>query len=187
MKGQPPLKVVIIGPESTGKSSLCDALASRYDTLWCPEYARSYLEEKSIKGHNYTKKDLLEIAKGQLKQEDDFMSLATKKRLPYLFIDTDMYVMQVWSEVAFMDCHHWILEQIANRTYDFYLLCDTDLPWTADPLREYPEQQMRQKLFKNYLDLLSAQTIAFGIVSGMGEQRIKNAISLLDKYFKNSQ
>lgn len=183
MKGQAPLKIVVTGPESTGKSSLCAELARRYDTLWCPEYARSYLEEKQLPGHQYTREDLLAIAKGQLKAEDQYLARAQQRKDPYLFIDTDMFVMQVWSEVAFQQCDPYILAEVASRQYDYYLLCNTDLPWAADPLREYPEEKMRQKLFYHYHDLLSAQNVPFGIVSGLGAARVENALSLLEMQF----
>src|SRR4030095_6315994 len=93
-------KIVVIGPESTGKSSLCEKLSLHYNTEWVPEYARSYLLKN---GMRYTENDLLEIAKGQLASEDRYTELIQKK-IPVpavLFIDTDMYVMKVWSEFVF--------------------------------------------------------------------------------------
>ena len=122
-------KIVILGPESTGKSTLCAALAKHYNTEWCPEYARQYLTEN---GNNYTYDNLLTIAKGQLEGEDRFVEKASN----LLIIDTDMYVIKVWCEYVFNNCHPFILEQINNRKYDAYLLCDIDLPWTADEMRE---------------------------------------------------
>jgi nicotinamide riboside kinase len=95
-------KIVIIGPESTGKSTLCQQLAAYYNTVWCPEFAREYLSEK---GMDYNYEDLLNIAHGQIELEDSMMQEA---RNGYYFIDTDMYVMKVWCEVAFEDCHTWI-------------------------------------------------------------------------------
>ena len=140
-------KIAIIGPESTGKSTLCDQLAKHYHTKWCPEYAREYLLKH---GANYTYADLLVIAKGQIELEKKFETLEkskdpykTKQRL--LFIDTDMYVMKVWAEFVFNKCHRYILEQIAERKYDLYLLCNVDLPWVKDELREYPDLEIRKK------------------------------------------
>ena len=114
-----PKKIVIIGPESTGKSTLCEALANHYQTTWVPEYAREYLLKH---GTDYRYEDLLTIAKGQLALED--LHAAAQ---PLLFIDTDMYVMKVWCEFVFGKCHSWILDQIVARRYDGYLLCRTDL------------------------------------------------------------
>ncbi len=123
-------KIVIIGPESTGKSTLCRQLAEHYGTAWCPEFAREYL---TTNGKDYGYADLLTIAQGQLALEDQ-MQLQAKNDL--YFIDTDMYVMKVWCEVAFGQCHTWILKQIAARKYDLYFLCNTDLPWVKEELRE---------------------------------------------------
>ncbi|HEX6332693.1 MAG TPA: ATP-binding protein [Flavisolibacter sp.] len=167
-------KVVILGPESTGKSTLCDALATHYDTTWCPEFAREYLHQLD---RRYTYGDLLNIAHGQLELED--MMLSTARNGIY-FIDTDMYVMKVWCEVAFETCHPWILRQIAARRYDLYLLCDVDLPWEHDVLREYPDLRFREKIFKMYYDLVVQQRTPWAVVSGKESQRLQTAISIID-------
>jgi len=165
-------KIVILGPESTGKSTLCAALAKHYNTEWCPEYARQYLTEN---GNDYTYDNLLTIAKGQLEGEDRFVEKASN----LLIIDTDMYVMKVWCEYVFNNCHPFILEQINNRKYDAYLLCDIDLPWTADEMREYPNEEPRRELFTIYKELLINQNTPWGIVRGIGEARTQNAIELI--------
>lgn len=177
---KPPLKIVVIGPESTGKSMLCRDLAGHYGTLWCPEFARRFLEQNDRDGH-YMKQDLLTIAKGQLEAEDAACRDAVQRKDALLFIDTDMYVMKIWSEFAFQSCHHWILEQIAGRLYDYYLLCDIDLPWAPDPLREYPDPAMRQNLYNHYLDLLMHQQTPFSIIRGQGAQRLHQAIAVIDR------
>ena len=115
-------KVVTIGPESTGKSSLCEQLAKHYNTSWCPEYAREYL---TIHGMQYTYEDLLTIANGQVELEEKYIQWAksngqsanthTGDLHSPLFIDTDMYVMKVWCEFVFGTCHQFILDQIATR------------------------------------------------------------------------
>lgn len=182
-------KIVILGPESTGKSTLCEALANHYQTAWVQEYAREYL---STHGTNYTYEDLLKIAKGQIKNEEtaihqiskEIVDGAVKNKMPKLIIDTDMYVMKVWSEYVFNNCHPFILEQINQRSYDFYLLCDIDLPWAADEMREYPNEQPRIELFTIYKELLINQNTPWGIVSGTGLQRTQNAIQLINQHLK---
>ncbi len=168
-------KIVILGPESTGKSTLCAALAKHYQTEWCPEYARQYLTEN---GTDYTYDNLLTIAKGQLRGEDEFVEKANK----LLIIDTDMYVMKVWCEYVFNNCHPFILEQINERKYDVYLLCDIDLPWTADEMREYPTEEPRKELFTLYKELLMNQNTPWEIVRGTGDARTQNAIAFIEKH-----
>lgn len=170
-------KIVIIGPESTGKSTLAEQLATHYNTTWCPEFAREYLKEN---GTDYTYDDLLNIARGQLTLEDNL--LTTAKNNLY-FIDTDMYVMKVWCEVAFNNCHTWILKQIAARKYDLILLCDTDLPWIKDELREYPNLEIRQRLFKMYKDLLVSQHVKWAIISGTYSQRLQTSLAIVKTVF----
>ena len=165
-------KIVVLGPESTGKSTLCAELAKHYNTSWCPEYARQFLNENGTK---YSYEDLLTIAKGQLAGEDAHVENASD----LLIIDTDMYVMKVWCEYVFNNCHPFILEQINSRKYDAYLLCDIDLPWTADEMREYPNEEPRRELFTIYKELLINQNTPWGIVRGTGGARTQNAVALI--------
>lgn len=201
-------KIVVIGPESTGKSTLCARLAEHYKTLWVPEYAREYLEKN---GPEYTYDDLLTIAKGQIESEESISKeFSGKKHLSedvlfqktdtgihtasspsfppsgdrgLLFIDTDMYVMKVWAEFVFNKCHNWILNQIAERKYDLYLLCDVDLPWVEDKLREYPDKKIRRKLFLFYKELMANQSTPWCIISGDYKERVKKAIQFIDSSF----
>jgi NadR type nicotinamide-nucleotide adenylyltransferase len=167
-------KIVIIGPESTGKSTLCEQLAAHYQTVWCQEYAREYLLKN---GTDYTYDQLLEIAKGQLVLEEQVEQQAHQ----HYFIDTNMYVMKVWCEVVFDNCHKWILNQIVQRPYDLYLLCNVDLPWIKDELREYPDLAMREKLYKMYKDLLIHDGTPWAVVSGTEEERLQTAIQHIER------
>jgi NadR type nicotinamide-nucleotide adenylyltransferase len=172
-------KIVVIGPESTGKSTLCTALSKAYNTIWCEEYAREYLSKK---GTDYNFENLLTIAKGQIANEEKATEKAIQENKTHLIIDTDMYVMKVWCEYVFNNCHPYILEEISKRKYDLYLLCDIDLPWTPDEMREYPDEQPRKELFALYKELLQNQETPWEIVSGIGEARTKNAIKYIDQY-----
>ncbi|NCW11667.1 MAG: ATPase [Chitinophagia bacterium] len=172
-------KIVILGPESTGKSTLCEALAKHYNVFQCPEYARQFLTENGLK-YNY--EDLLTIANGQLTLEDEWTQKSIENKKNTLVVDTDMYVMKVWCEYVFQNAHTFILEKINERKYDLYLLCDIDLPWAKDEMREYPDPQPRAELFAIYKDLLMNQTTPWGIVSGMGEERTKNAIKIIEAH-----
>lgn len=182
-------KIVVLGPESTGKSTLCAALAAHYQTVWTPEYARQYLSEHGTK---YSYDDLLRIAKGQIENEENAIKALHQKNISNtdqiktnkLIVDTDMYVMKVWSEYVFNNCHPFILEQINERHYDLYLLCDIDLPWAADEMREYPDEKPRIELFTIYKELLINQNTPWAIVSGTGEARTQNAIQAIVQYLK---
>ncbi len=179
-------KVVIIGPESTGKSTLCEQLATHYNTIWIKEYAREYLLKN---GTDYSFENLLDIAKGQVENEELRIRNweAANHKPPTtnykpVFIDTDMYVMKVWSEFVFDKCHHWILNRIVERKYDLYLLCNIDLPWIKDDLREYPDLVNRQKLYHYYKDIMVNQHVPWVDISGSYEERLQKAISGLSFY-----
>jgi nicotinamide riboside kinase len=183
-------KIVAIGPESTGKSTLCEQLAIHYHSKWCPEYAREYLSKH---GMNYHFDDLLTIAKGQIDLEEkitaEFINqdLSSKTHPPLtthpspLFIDTDMHVMKVWCEFVFNKCHQWILDQIVSRKYDLYLLCGIDLPWAPDVLREYPDAAPREKLFHIYKDIMINQDIPWIEITGNHEQRLEKAADAVNR------
>ena len=172
-------KIVVLGPESTGKSTLCEQLATHFKTSWVKEYAREYL---LANGTNYSFDNLLDVAKGQILLEDQAMNVLKDKDAPVpVFIDTDMYVLKVWCEFVFDNCHHWILNQIIERKYDLYLLCDIDLPWVKDELREYPDLETREKLYHHYKDIMLNQNVPWVNISGNYEERLQKAIGAVDK------
>jgi NadR type nicotinamide-nucleotide adenylyltransferase len=185
-------KIVVIGPESTGKSTLCEQLAGHYKTHWVREYAREYLLKN---GTAYSFENLLDIARGQINSEEKAIAMLNSthskfdtcpsgrrvQHLP-LFIDTDMYVMKVWCEFVFEKCHHWILNRIAERKYDLYLLCNIDLPWVKDELREYPDLVSRQKLYNHYRDILINQNVPWVNINGNYEERLEKAIEAVNNY-----
>ncbi len=180
-------KIVVIGPESTGKSSLCEELAQHFDTLWCPEFAREYL---LTNGKDYQYADLLTIAKGQLAMEDEYVTSVGRlhnkndNNPSLLFIDTDMYVMKVWCEFVFGKCHAWILDQVVKKKYDLYLLCNVDLPWVQDELREYPDLESRQRLYHIYKDIMINQSTPWIDISGDYEERRLKAITAVEQLLK---
>ena len=166
-------RVVVIGPESTGKSTLSEQLAEHYNTIWVPEYARQYLEELP---RPYEQHDLLTIAEGQLSLEDERAALANK----LLICDTDVHVIKVWSEHKYHGCDPLILAYIASRRYDLYLLTYVDIPWQEDPQREYPDPEMRAYFYNVYKDIVAATGVPWVEIKGNFEERLKIAANAID-------
>jgi NadR type nicotinamide-nucleotide adenylyltransferase len=168
------IRIAITGPESTGKSMLSEQLAGYYNTIWVPEYSREYLYGLD-RDYNYD--DILSISKGQLQREKEALPLADR----FLFCDTEAIVTKIWCDVKYGACHDWILDQIKFNPYALYLLCDIDLPWEDDPLREHPDK--RTFLFNLYYKELKERDLPFHVISGLGDSRLKEAIKIVDRSF----
>ena len=164
-------KIAIVGPESTGKSTLSQMLADHYQTTWVPEYARTYLEQMD---QTYQQEDLLDIAKGQMELEDKLEKEANR----VLFCDTNLWVIKIWSEYKYGSCNPWILDQIRQRKYDLHLLTYIDIPWQDDPLREHPDK--RQDLFNLYQRELVQSNTNFKIIRGNYQHRLSQAIRIIE-------
>jgi NadR type nicotinamide-nucleotide adenylyltransferase len=168
------VKVAVVGPESTGKSALCKQLAKHYKTTFVAEYARHYLEKTS--GY-YTEKDIITICQEQIKEE----LLAEKKAHAVLFCDTSSIVCKIWLHEKFQTQDPFIDQNFENHAYDLFLLCDTDLPWQYDPLRE--NEHDRERLFAIYQSLLGANNKPYRIIGGEGIDRIEGAIEIINNFF----
>lgn len=165
-------RVSITGPESSGKTWLTKKLADHYNTHFVEEYAREYLE---IHGADYVIEDVVNIARGQLEREDE----TAKMCKDLLFCDTDLLVTKIWCEVVYGKCPEWIEHQFNNHVYDLYLLCFPDIPWEPDPLRENPDD--RDMLFELYQSVLIEKGLPFKVVKGLGDVRLKNAITFVSE------
>ena len=162
---------VITGPESTGKSTLTKMLAQEYNTSWVKEYARDYLGKLNS---DYTFEDVIEMAKIQLQKEQEAIL-----QNELLFLDTDLTVFQVWIKEKYNIEIDWInthLTQAQNKTY---LLCDIDIPWEEDKLREHPKKEDRERLFNNYVELLEKYKLPYYIISGDIDTRLKKAKEII--------
>jgi NadR type nicotinamide-nucleotide adenylyltransferase len=168
-----PKRILILGPESTGKSTLAWDLADHFGEPWVPEFAREYLKKN---GNSYTYEDLLIIAQGQVASED----VLAQKAVKFLFVDTDLRVIQVWSDHKFGKTDTWVTMQIAEHWYDLILLTDTDLKWEPDPQREHPEEKMRWHFFKKYLRLAHDSGIPYEILSGDRTARLNKAVTICE-------
>ena len=169
------IKVAVIGPECTGKSELSEFLADHFKTDWVPEYARGYVNNLV---RPYEQHDLLAIAHGQMRVEDEWARDA--KNL--LICDTNLYVIKIWSEFKFGNCDEEILEQIKSRKYDLYLLTYIDIPWQEDPLREHPDK--REQLYDIYLNEMKNQPVPFIEIKGEREFRRKTALDAIARLLK---
>jgi NadR type nicotinamide-nucleotide adenylyltransferase len=172
------IKIAITGPESTGKSLLSSQLADRYQTVFVPEFARIQLLKSN---GSYTYDDILTIAKGQSESEKIFESIANH----LLFCDTEMLVAKVWCEMKYGICHQWILDKLVVQNYGLYLLMDIDIPWEYDPLREHPDK--RKYLLEQYIQNLEKYGFNYQLISGLDEQRLKNAVLAVEDYLSNNQ
>lgn len=170
MATKQPLRIALTGPESTGKSQLCKQLAEYFNEPWVPEYSREYLVNLTD-GYNFG--DILAIAHGQFENEQNLLKKANK----YLFCDTDFLVTHIWCIVKYGKSHNWIKNMAIEHPYDFTLLCNIDLPWEYDPLRENPDN--RDYLFNLYHDELVSRNTPFEVVSGTGDERFDHAIRIL--------
>lgn len=164
-------RIVITGPESTGKSALTKELASLYQTQYNPEYAVEYIDALNRK---YNQDDILQITKEQLKRENKLVKTANQ----YLFCDTGTLVPYIWSVDKFKSCHPWIIEQLETHLYDLYLLCNIDLAWEYHPQRE--DRNRRQYFFDWYKKELQTRQLPFAVVSGLGRERLENARRMID-------
>ncbi len=161
------VKIVITGPENSGKTTLARELSKYYSVPWVPEYAREYLESR---GGRYDEEDLLHIARGQVAQED---TLARSTDL--LICDTSLEVIKIWSTYRYGRCHEWILHKVEERKPALYLLCRPDLPWVFDPLRENPHD--REQLFQLYIAELRRQGVPYVEIGGQGQERLDAALA----------
>ena len=166
------IKIAIVGPESTGKSTLSAKLAAHYKTEWVHEYAREYLNSIN-RSYNYD--DLKFIAQGQLEEEDRKLEDASK----LLICDTTLLVLKVWSESAFKKCDEFIVSNLNKRNYDLHLLCNIDLPWVPDPQREHPDK--RKYFFDLYEAELKKRKLNYVIIEGKVYERFEKAVKAIDK------
>ena len=175
------LRVVLYGPESTGKTTLVKQLATHYDTVYVKEFARDYLQKKWDKKKEICdKSDLPVIANGQIELENQSILKARK----VIFCDTNILITRVWSETHFDGyCDPKIIQYCNNFIYDFYLLTGIDVPWKKDDLRDSPNN--RQKMFDYYKNQLDKLEENYVFLEGDKYERLKRAILEVDKLIKN--
>ena len=169
------IKIALFGPESTGKTTLAKQLAEHFDTVWTPEFARDYLQEKWDKTAQICDvNDMLPIAYGQTKLENQSLSTANK----YLFCDTNLMVTKVFSEVYYNFCDPVLDKAARKHKYDLIFLTDIDVPWERDDLRDKAEG--RESVFALFKQALIANNKPFITLSGDKEWRLKKAVAIVN-------
>lgn len=185
LKQQPAscIKVVLFGPESTGKTTLSMQLARHYDSVWVPEYARQYLQSKwNNERKTCEPKDLLPIAKGQIRLENKL----AKKTDTVLICDTDLLETKVYSESYYSGTCDPILEKYAlENKYDLYFLTYIDTPWEADDLRDKPKE--REHMFMAFEETLIKYKRPYILLKGTKQERLIKAIESIDELLKEKR
>lgn len=164
-------KIVITGAESTGKSTLAEQLSNHYNVSWIPEFARQYLDTLNRK---YTYADVEAIALHQIKIENELQNK------PLVFFDTWLIITKVWFDFVYGKHPAWLHQAILNSNIDLFLLCDIDVPWVEDPLRENGGEN-RNILHQIYLNELKTYNFEYRIVSGLDQNRLQTAINFVNQ------
>jgi len=163
------IKICVTGPESCGKTTLCQQLSQEFGAKLVLEYAREYLNKH---GPEYSKKDLLYIAKGQ-------KEAVSRACGDVIICDTGLEVIQIWSEWKYGSCDPWIVNHVEQSEFDLYLLCRPDIPWVDGPFRENSSD--RKTLFDLYFKLLTNLGKPILIIEGSGKKRAQRAIDQINE------
>lgn len=174
------LKIVLVGPESTGKTTLAKQLAAHFNTAWVPEFMREFLQKKwSNHKQRCTIDDLLPIARGQMRLENERAIIANN----LLFCDTCLLELKVYSQYYYDGYFPEELnEATSNHSYDYYFLTDIDIPWEADDLRDRPQE--RSTLFRIFEKELIQQSLPYQVVSGSESKRLNQVVEKIEKLLK---
>ena len=170
----PIIKIAVVGPESTGKSTMSAYLAGHYQTVWVPEFARGYCEKLTA---SPVWEDELNMFYGQLALEAEILPRANR----LLICDTTFITVKIWSDQMFGKSPQEVLDELPNHPYNLYLLLDIDLPWEEDPLRDFPH--MREHFMEVWHMELQALNARYLLISGTGPERYANAVAAIDDFF----
>jgi NadR type nicotinamide-nucleotide adenylyltransferase len=167
------VKIAIVGPESTGKSTMSAYLAAHYNTVWVPEFARDYCAALNAPP---TIEDEVNMFRGQLALEQEYLPRANK----VLICDTTFITVKIWSDAFFGYTPQEVLDELPRQHYDLYLLLDIDMPWQDDPLRDFPTK--REHFMQIWHQELQALNANYVVVSGLGQDRYNNAVKAIENY-----
>ncbi len=173
------IKIAVVGPESTGKSTIAEQLARDYGTVCVPEYAREYCRNLN---REYTLQDEMNMFYGQLALERSLLPLAQRD---LLICDTMFLTIKVWCDHLFGYTPEAVLHTLQDSHYDLYLLMDIDLPWVDDPLRDFP--QLREHFMQVWHHELKAINAEYVVISGLGEKRHEHALKAVESFLAKTQ
>lgn len=175
------LKVVLFGPESTGKTNLAQKLAAHFNTEWVPEFSRDFLQDKWEREKEICSlEDIVPIAEGQMQLENELASKARK----VLFCDTNILETAVYSQAYFEGyCDPRVLKSALKAEYDLYFLMYIDVPWVADDLRDRPQQ--RELMFDQFKTTLDVHQKPYKIIRGDFQQRFEATVKAVEELLKN--
>ncbi len=166
-------KIAIVGPESTGKSTISAQLAAHYNTVWVPEFAREYCAALT---EPCTWEDEINMFRGQLELEKNLLPQANG----ILICDTTFITVKIWSDEMFGRSPQEVLDELPKHPYDLYLLMDIDLPWQDDPLRDFPH--LREYFMEVWHKELKTLDAKYYLISGTDKERLSNAIKRIDGF-----
>lgn len=173
MTMEPIKTIAVVGPESTGKSTISAQLADHYNTVWVPEYAREYCAALTAP---CTWQDEINMFRGQLDLEKQMLPHANK----ILICDTTFITVKIWSDHMFGESSREVIDELPKHPYDLYLLMDIDLPWQNDPLRDFPH--MREHFMEVWHKELQALNANYYLISGSDKERLGNAIQMINRF-----
>lgn len=163
-------KICFYGPESTGKTTLAQRMATRYQTVFVPEVAREMITTNA-----FTEEEIIRIGQAQTKRL--LGGLAKANRL--LFCDTDLITTQIYSSLYLNRVPVELIELEKEFYYDQYLLFNTDVPWISDGLRDLGSR--RQEVLAMFKENLDRRDIPYTMVSGSYEERERVVIGVVDR------
>jgi NadR type nicotinamide-nucleotide adenylyltransferase len=170
------IKIAVVGPESTGKSTMSAYLANHYHTVWVPEFAREYCEKLT---EPPTWQDEINMFYGQLALEEEYLPKANK----LLICDTTFITVKIWSDYTFGRSPQEVIDELPKHPYDLYLLLDIDLPWEEDPLRDFPH--LREHFMEIWHKELKELNANYIVISGEGTERYDSAVNAIDRFLRS--
>ena len=172
MTNSNPIRIAITGPESTGKTELSKSLSNHYKAVWIPEFARDYINKLNS---NYTYNDVVIIAKRQIEQ---YKQSQTQSK--FIFFDTWLIITKIWFKEVYGKHPNWLDESLREYPIDLFLVCNTDIEWVFDSVRE--NEDSRDYLLHQYIKEIENLNIPYRLISGKDDKRRQNAIEAIEAF-----